>query len=997
MNGAHVVDRARRFAALSGPFDPLDAMHSLGDLDPDQARDAALELASVCETSHPTRWLMWGWARRRELDRLASAGDVESAVAEMRARGLDGADADVIDAVTGSGPYGLDAVWSAAEAPTPDRDELVRLSMALDRAGAHAPAFDALPAVRAALARLDADARVDWVDDRGVFGRDAEIAQVLRWIADPRFGAPVTAFTVTGPAGIGKTTLLDEVVRRAGTEWSGVVVRLDFDRAGLDVLDRVGLVGDIARQVVRQVGEVADGLERVRLRVAGSGSRRGAGLKGAGRDRLPVELAVALGETVRAAGVPVLLTLDALEVLPRRGETHIRRLFETLDALSEAGFGPLAVLAAGSDGAFDRVGDRAGAALALEGIDDASADALLGSLGVPPDQLAAVRRAAGGSPTLLRLGATAVRDFGRAAVEGMGDGPASLFHFLLGRIDADSRRALAQPGLLARRVSVALLADILGREIGLPDPDAAARDAFAALAAQEWLVEPDVADGWLRLRPEVRSMLLDDVYRDMGRIAAGRVNRAIAAWYATRSEPFAALEAGYHRLQAMRAGSPAPLLAGEVLTGIDDAMLDELDDHARDAVRRARGDRTSQYRHTERLRTPTDAAAAARELEAALERGDLVEAAHIHRRSFAMRGITVPDEADAVSRTFEWRAGRWSAALAGARPDRLLADRERSVSPLVARAHLEMWAETRFAGLVRALRRDGEIAALDADLADRGFAHALVGGALDLARLRSTSGTRSTPVLGAPRRRPGVVDAAAAVWASDDPWPADEVPPVVRDALAGLEAADLHTPSGAALALAAESPYASVAETVLRLAGRTDRLRQHLLSVSDRLAQAGRVSRPGTAGSSTAALDAVIDAGLFAEWISSAASRLRRPDLRVLARSAERWRRTMAGDWAYPTVPDVPTGWSRHPDPVLVDRAAQLTSIDACEAEIGLWADDDTPQLPVVTLARRHRAAVREAAGRSVSDAITVLQARQVPSAFIPPLAVLCHYEGMPS
>ncbi len=994
MIGATLPERARRYAALSGAFDPVDALHALGDPDPDDARTAVVELAAVCETSQPTGWLMWGWARRRELDALADDGDLDAAVDAQRRVAREGPDADLLEALTGTGRASPAAVREAAGAPEPDRDELVRLAMALDRAGSHAPAFAELTAVRTAIAALDAAARVDWVDDRGVFGREAELAQALQWVQAARDEVPVRAFAVTGPAGIGKTTLLDEVARRATRETQALVVRLDFERAGLDVLDRVGLVGDIARQIARQRGEAGAALEAERLEAVGAD--RAHGLRaGEGRDRLPLSLARATGDAVRAAGTGVLVTLDALETLPRRGETHTRRLFETLDALCAEGVGPLAVVAAGSAEAFERVADRVGSTVVLGGLDDESAGALLASLEVPLAQRPAVLRAAAGSPTILRLGATAVREFGRDAVAGVAErGAASLFHFLLGRIGDDTRRALAQPGLLARRISPELLADVLGAQLELADASAAAHDAFSALAVQEWLVEPDVVDGWLRLRPGVRAMLLEDVYRDLDPAQAGRLNRAIADWYGVRDEPFAALEAAYHRLQAMRAGAPAPHLSPAVLSRIDEAMLSELDKRAQDAVRAARGDRTSRYRHTQPLRTAADARAAAGELEAALERGDLIEAAHIHRRSFAPGGMELPPAAAAVARAFEWRVGRWGAALAGSRPDLVLAERPGSRAPVVERAHLEMWAETRFAGLVHALQTQPGFAEHVARISDRMTPHALTGGAVELARLRA--GRRSQ---GAPGDR-DAVDAAVEIWSDSSAAHAEDLTVRAGDALAGrsIPSAGDAGREAVARALAAASPYALVADAVLQQAPHDDALPQHLWGVAGALGATGILASSATHGQVLDALDAVTDAGLFAEWISAASSTLRRPDLRPLARAAERWRRTMAGDWGYTADgTDILGGWAQRPDPVILARAKALHTLEDCLDDIAVWAGGADPQRTLEVLRRRHRTALEDIAQRALPDAITVLQDHSVRVAFVPALAALHHREGMPS
>jgi hypothetical protein len=136
--------------------------------------------------------------------------------------------------------------------------------------------------------------------------------------------------------------------------------------------------------------------------------------------------------------------------------------------------------------------------------------------------------------------------------------------------------------------------------------------------------------------------------------------------------------------------------------------------------------------------------------------------------------------------------------------------------------------------------------------------------------------------------------------------------------------------------------------------------------------------------------------GLFAEWTSAAAFALRHPDLRLIARSAERWRRTCAGNWAYTPAPYQPS-WSRRPDATIADRITQLDSEEACLEQIRTGSDaagrDDARDL-VRRLRGRYPAADRKSRGATADDAAVILLDHHVPSAFVPPLAVLASTEG---
>ena len=215
--------------------------------------------------------------------------------------------------------------------------------------------------------------------------------------------------------------------------------------------------------------------------------------------------------------------------------------------------------------------------------------------------------------------------------------------------------------------------------------------------------------------------------------------------------------------------------------------------------------------------------------------------------------------------------------------------------------------------------------------------------------------------------------------------------------------------AAAARLLAGMTPYASVAEAVrVRDAGEVGR---HLASVGDfELAEANGLP-PSGAGPWTVApaspdgsVDSVTKSGLLAEWLGSAAFVLRSSDLKLIAHSAERWRRTTAGDWAFETSPEARAPhWARRLDATIADRIAQILALpkpeETAREHLRLWWGGDTTEEAVesAVLGRQTRGAPRGDRRRPAMDrqsgaaerVAVALQIGNVPAAFIPGMAVL--------
>jgi hypothetical protein len=264
------LDPGHLFAALSGPFEPLEAFApkapaaSVGD----EARFAmaASQLAEACDTSPfgaDQRWLMRTSVRHTLLKSL-DGEQLAKAVSQRRARRVDQETADLLAVLLNEPPLSqadIEAIIGAANSAA----WLERVIVALDRAGGIAHSHELLPAARAALTELQRAQARERVVERGFVGRAREIKAIEDWMATPVQAAPVTCLFMSGAPGIGKSTLLAEGLRRCHEDRQPLLLRLDFDRAGLDVRDLLGLTMEAARQLEEQMGNRARDLADARL------------------------------------------------------------------------------------------------------------------------------------------------------------------------------------------------------------------------------------------------------------------------------------------------------------------------------------------------------------------------------------------------------------------------------------------------------------------------------------------------------------------------------------------------------------------------------------------------------------------------------------------------------------------------------------------------------------------------------------------------------------
>lgn len=1003
--------RLRIDAALRDRFRPADSLAGLVGGVPDDDLVVAAALSALrmdCVVDRDAQGPIWTLrpAVRRKVLGDIGAEDL-AGIDSMAARA-----SPIADALAGSAGYQPAAIGRLIRAAEQGRPSsaavlarvLARRLYALERAGPQAPAHDLVTGLRGALNLAVEMAQAQTLLAGGIFGREAEQAVILDWIADPQTRPPLRSLHVSGMPGIGKSYLLHSAVQKArAANPELLVVWLDFDRSGLTVSDATVFFEEISRQIGDALpATAAAGLRDIRLQAARA---RSVLSDQESSFALPTALIEAMGRAVAAQGRPVLIVLDTLEVVRARGETAVWRLFDLLDELPGRGFAPVAVLSAGRGDALDPVPERIGGRLDLGALPEAAAVAMLGALAVPDALHGDILAMAGGNPLLLRLGARAHEDgidlaAGRAEAEAAGaDGGAAgayLYRAILSRLDPPLGR-LAQAGMVLYRIEARDLDEILAPALDLVLDPGAADMLFAELAAQHWLVEADYAGGAphrLRHHDKMRVAFLPLLYREAPALAQ-RVNaQAARVLSATGRDPAAAL---YHRLQLTRAGKAMPVIAPILAAQFDEVMIADLPMPARNALRRARGERSEQFRRPaaadappvrdpgesdelmEAASPPGDEVApaeAARAGDAAGAREGAGQGGFILRRDsgrLAWRGRAVArpldpqliadlwlmlsdgdrreatylvetalrapfaphDAGAAVVVAYLWMSGAWASA------QRLWQQMGRPfdhADPELARILREIDAEARF---FTARARLPELHPPPAS-----GRSALLGGAYDVAvamRAPAAGGdgvNRAATMLAPwlPRRgtEAGSRLAAEAAMRRDRAGIrlASDLPRALRH---GVEMAALDPHVVPFTALASLPSGAARAAWLTRLAGDLPAILR--LQVPWIKGLPGRLSDPGPTPFDI--IDLLAICGLLADAATAMALALRDHELASLAAAAERWRRLSHGQWSLTA--RAPRDWRGDidADPLRAELARRLDADPgAAEALLRLWLPD---------------------------------------------------------
>lgn len=1009
------------YAALSGPFEPKQALASLGSIDDrDRLLMEATRLAEACDTNPAgaeERWLMRTSVRHGLLDSLGRPTLVAAATAQL-SQAHDPQTLDLLAVLLDRPPLVRDEIHATIQAAD-DQAKLERIVVALDQAGEVAPAKDLLQPARAALAELHRRAGRQRVAERGFFGRRTEREQIADWLSRPFNKPPVACLFITGGPGMGKSALLAEAVRLYYEQHRPLVLRLDFDQAGLDVLDQLGLTAEAARQLAEQLGEAGRGLLDARLMASGF-SRDPDAIQQKSRGRqLPGRLTAEIGKAVAASGRTVLVVLDTLEVLRGGGETHPDTLFRWLDALLLNGAKPMVVLAAGRGDALEnlpRIAPATGQStgrgpdrvkqLALLGLEQTAAVELLERLQVPSNVQNELIGLAMGNPLKLRLGAEITRRSGADRLIGGRKRPdkeisaAFLYRLLLSRIDDPALKRLAHPGLIVRRINADLIREVLAPKLGLGSiTRERADDLLKQLATHHWLVEPDAgAPGFLKHRGDMRALLLPMLYQSApGRSA--QIDAAAIPWFAKLKTPWAQIEAVYHQLQLARRGRAPPSIPAHIADQFDAETLDELPPAVADVVRAARGERSSQFRDSQAAMSTAvpEGNAVVRELLGLLKSRDWVEGAYIVGRITDAGGLDVRTPAADAVRAFLWRSGQWAQAR------HWLAERDRfdasdadlaDLHETLALARLEMRAEFDPDRLRRhwhtwrpLMPKLDQTAVAASDNAARYGALGLLLSELPEPFYFSCTDSRDSDVVAAAREH----------WIGDSNGrylPAEQMG---RERISRVASATESPAFG--LALATLTPYPIFASNLMTLQGRAG-LREAVGRAADCIARGSLFEDRYTLLPTMSDDDPIgwlTDLGLFAEWAGASAFVRRDADLRLIARAAERWRRTVAGDWS---IGQRRGRWLALPplDKTLTQRLVDLIRSDdplrRAQQQLDGWGEALASEEFLSLLRRRLGGVLAKSAGQAVVEEITqTLLSRGAPAAIAPALAVMVKHD----
>lgn len=993
-------------AALSGAFAPAVLLGDLAD-DPEQLALVATHLARDCDVAAPGgRWLMRTPARRYVLDALAASGMLNTAIAERRKVDAEPETRDLLDALSDAGGLSQDRIGIAVTAGE-DRDQLQRIVTALDRAGAAAAGREWLIPARSALAVLDRRDRRVAIERLGFFGREEERARAKVWLSATARRAPIQCLLITGGPGMGKSSLLEAVIRDR-PDRTTLVLRLDFDRAGLDVLDRMGLTLEAARQIGELLGPEGSDLIQERLRVLSDMDvERAQEARRFTPRALAAKLAASIGDR------DALVVLDTLEVLQGRGETHVESLFEWLEDLRASGLERLHVIAAGRGEVLETGSPRIGEHLHLNVLTDADVEQALDHEKLRPSVRPAIQKIAQGHPLKLRLAmeiATRSEDAFRLLKNQKAVSAAYLYRFLLSRIPDPELGRLAYPGLIVRRLSSDILQRVIAPALRLKNPGTErAQFLFQELAAQHWLMDADPGlPGFLKHRADMRAVLLPLLYSSQAAVSA-KLDQRAAEYFERLREPWARLEALYHRLQLLRRpNAPVPDIPQNLAVQFDEEMIGELPPAGQDLVRRARGDRTTLFR-----RGSTDSASDERilgDLLTVIEKRNWAEGDYILSH-LADVGFDPASEVGEAVRALYWRSGRWAQAK------RSLAQRDRErrgdrdlqeLHPQLALVRLEMRAElhpkslTSLSPIIDANPEWVDQASVSPDGVARAGALAFLLHAPDSDwRFRRT---RSAEV--------DTVGALSERWARSgrDPFALQQARDRAAERSRGWLAfrGEGEAPRDGRL-FAALTPYETPARGWIglqpdarRLLARTEALRDHLLSIGGLLAPGDAIMPGGVKDP----IGAIAEMGLFAEWAQAAAWFWRNEDLRAIGAGAERWRRTAAGEWGYAVQP--PHGWpTRELDETLQHRLEVLQrardTVGAALEELSVWAQLRRSAAGLIgnegdRLARQIYGglapALRGQLAENSRDPVALmkrLQIGKVPSAFLPALTVLLY------
>ncbi|MFT4151600.1 MAG: AAA family ATPase [Paracoccaceae bacterium] len=567
-------------AAVLVHFDPLtlNSRSGLAEATSD-AMSALLDASVPAQAERRLRRLRSG-LRRKALCGLGTAAAMRAQIAfnPPPDSPTQRAFAALLDEAAGAGAI------LAREDPV----ELAGLAEAMTWVEGILPALPSSETVAAALSRARMVAPLRRLVGEHFAGRADVLAEIARHLD---FAPPDEILMLQGPGGVGKSTVLAKFILDALDDpgHAPTVILLNLDTPGISVDDPFTLLQEAGRQLRVQHPDLNARLDEMAQYIASlqRRSRSQVALESVSGGAIDWSLISSLAAEVTGmipGSQPILLVIDTFEEAQFVGRSAVDRLMQLVGSLQQ-GNPRLRVVIAG------RVEERLGneRALTIPALDRDAAREVLekvsGIAALPPGVAEAIFAVTEGNPLATHLAARVLaaegagvlapgtdltRLLGRVRTEQV---QARLYGRLLGHIHDESVRKLAYPGLILRRITPALIHQVLAAPCGVTvtDEDMAA-DLFEDMRREVALLETDPGDGSLRHRADVRRAMLDDLRAEQPAVTQA-IDRAAVAFYRAQTGPVARAEELYHM---MALGAPTPELDARWEPGVEPLLAPAL-------------------------------------------------------------------------------------------------------------------------------------------------------------------------------------------------------------------------------------------------------------------------------------------------------------------------------------------------------------------------------------------------------------------------------------
>jgi cellulose synthase operon protein C len=569
-------DLLERRAALLAWLDPaviLDPNEKVTLDDKDLA--AVLAACEIVSTADGPRRRLRPDVRRAALKRMGTRAAMSDMLAGLSISSADPIQQMLIKLVKGE----------SIDVEKLDRNELAALLIVIEWMDG---ILDKLPdpaQVRARLAREDLAAPLRHLA-KNFIGREAELDQLRGYLGDVsqasslRAGrkaisdfagtirsslggdaGPSSPLFVHGIGGVGKSTL----VARFGLELADLgipFVFLDLDRPHLDPRRPTTLLAEAARQLRVQLPsgaaaaqKLAEDLDSINRNIGTTLEAESISMGGL-QDVIEAFCAFARANTSR--NLPFII--DTFEVAQSLGDAPVYLMREMLTQLQQ-GIPNLRPMISGR--VLPDQKRFPTEPLPLIEFDVPSAERFLATMlgdkasALDPEAISTAVRSVERTPLALALTGQLLIDHGLEAVRSPSffgivfstKDAAYLYSRVLEHIPPGAMRKLAKPGLVLRRLSPAIIKDVLSAPCELNiATDEQARTLFEDFSRQVSLVEREPGD-ILRHRPDVRRLMLPALEREVGRTMIRTIDEAAVNFHAQFDEPMFRAEELYHRLR----------------------------------------------------------------------------------------------------------------------------------------------------------------------------------------------------------------------------------------------------------------------------------------------------------------------------------------------------------------------------------------------------------------------------------------------------------------